>query len=91
MAGGPIALAEGIADQEEIPALVRAAAAEPAAKHKFDRTVATQAVNVWMRRLCLDQGRWPEFRDWLLKRKPEYDQELILVILRDLLAALERH
>jgi hypothetical protein len=52
-----------------------------APRQRFDRKSALKAATKRLLDLRLGQLTWEQFQDWLIKRKPEYDRELMEQVL----------
>lgn len=66
-----------VVEEERLSEGLVAAAAQPSPVRRADRAAAGKEINQWLHRLHLDASKLDEFRDWFIRRKVDFDQELI--------------
>jgi len=73
---------EQIAEAEKIPPALQKIAALSPARRKADRVSALRRARELLLAARADGASWGVFRDWLIRKKPEYDRELLETILK---------
>ncbi len=73
---------DAIATTERVPTGIKKLLALPPAPRKADRKSAYRRAKTLLQAAKGDpENDWPKFRDWLIQKKPEFDQELTESIL----------